>query len=410
MRIILSIFLCLLGPCASAQMLQSIVNGGVVSCGSYSDNFARANGGLGANWVNPPSADGNLTIISDNVFAAVPGTGGHNYEYYAGGCFGSNQFSTYTIVGSAGGFAGSQFSLGYVRATTSSPNYYNSGIDAGSTQMGIHNGSGYTDFYTGAAGTTWSVGDVFTLVVAGTAPTFFWMQKNGSTTDGPIDNTFNYTGGGAGVGIIDSNVSPTVGLGSWSGGTEPNFNPASSGNFTGANSPWLGVDWWFPIGLSGDAGGWKLSSNAAVQTTTTGNWNLALRTTPFPNGFQITLGAASGSDWVGVVARLDPTGLATSTENDYAVLCNGGNVYLYARESGSWVQLGPTLGTHTLSAGDTIDIQASGTNPVLLKGFINGVQIGSTYTDTTLLYAGTYSGFTALGAPSNTVTHWVAHP
>ncbi|MFP5230131.1 MAG: hypothetical protein ACLGXA_21135 [Acidobacteriota bacterium] len=370
---------------------------------TYTDSFARADGSLGSNWTEPSSAEGGLLISSDAVIVQTPASTGHQFEIYSAGTFGVNQFTKFTIEGSAG--TSPSYSLGYVRATATGADYYNDAINSNSQQLGVHTSSGYADFYTSGQAPTYAVGDTHELDVAGTGPTFFWMKRNGTIIDGAVDNTYNFNTGIPGLGFIDQNAAPTLAANNWEGGTLPAFSTTPTDDFQRADDGWLGVNWWFSF-YSGYAAGYVLTGNAAVQAAaTSGAWDLACWTTPLTvnQSSKITIGGSGSGDWIGVFVRYDPT--QGASDNYYSVLINNGEVFLYVRQNGNFSQLSD-LGPHTVSPGDTLELDATGTNPVVLTVKINGSQIGTTYNDTTYLIAGTYAGFQSYGSTSNKVTGW----
>ncbi|HEV2133805.1 MAG TPA: chitobiase/beta-hexosaminidase C-terminal domain-containing protein [Terracidiphilus sp.] len=390
---------------------------------SFADNFARANGSLGSNWTQPAVANGGLQIISNDVFVNTLGLtapNNHEFELYTGGTLGQNQWSSFTITGL--GTPPNHWPMIILRAANGSNNYYNDAIGTDGTQLGIHNSSGYTDFYPSAGGggystytTTYAVGDTHEMDVAGTNPTFIWMRKNGVTTDSYADNTYNYTGGTAGIGIIDaSTMTPVDSVTNWQGGTLPGFSATPADNFHRADSGWLGDNWWFPTLADGSGhkygntfvlSGNSVHASAANFAAPNVGGGLALWTTPYSGNERsaITISTQASGDWIGPVVRDNLAGYWT--DSYYLAIAFGGSILVYARSAGGFVQL-VNLGSYTLSSGDVLELDASGTSPVSLTVKINGTTFG-TYSDSTYKYTGTYEGFANSGNNTATViTAW----
>ena len=70
---------------------------------SASDDFQRANGALGANWLQDPWW-GNGTAIADNAVVATLGNGGA--YYWQADVFGADQYSQITLTGAIGDWSG----------------------------------------------------------------------------------------------------------------------------------------------------------------------------------------------------------------------------------------------------------------------------------------------------------------
>jgi len=366
---------------------------------TYSDNFARANGTLGANWTEPGGAAAGLQIINDLVYAAtVPVI--HAFEIYTAGTFNNNQWSSFQME-SAGNTSSAAGAI--VRATTSSTNFYNDGISTGQTTYRLGNQPG-VDFCEVSLLSNYAVGDTHELDVAGSGPVFFWSRHNGTVDATCYDNTFNYTGGAPGLGIAaDQNSSPTIADGAWQGGSLPSFNSTPSDNFTRANAGWLGVNWWFlPANSTNSINSFfVLNSNAAALSLPNGT-GIAMWTTPFTTNHSsaITVGSQS-SGWVGAVARLTPGANGAGTYY-LALATPNGTIDLFAY-NGSWQVL--STGTYGGPV-NTIELDATGTSSVLLTIKINGTQF-SAYSDSTYHFTGTYAGFGISGTGiSSRITGW----
>jgi hypothetical protein len=79
------------------------------------------------------------------------------------------------------------------------------------------------------------------------------------------------------------------------------------------------------------------------------------------------------------------------------------NVWLFAWNNG-WQELS-NLGAYSGTV-STIELDATGSGPVLLTVKVNGTQFGSTYSDSTYKFSGTYAGFNLSGSANTNVTGW----
>jgi len=343
-----------------------------------------------------------LQIIGNEVYAATAPVV-HALEIYTGGTFGNNQWSSFVVKNiPSGGNASAQAAL--VRGTVST-NYYNDAVP-NPTLGGIYrigNAPG-NDFCAVTPSGTYSPGDRHELDVAGTGPVFFWSKRNGVVDATCIDTTYNLIGGNAGVGIAsDGNATPTLALGSWQGGTLPNLSTTRSDNFQRANDGWLGVNWWFPEAGSAFNSYFVLNNNAATPTQP-GGTGAAFWTTPFNvnQSSVITIGNIASNDWLAAAVRYTPT--TTGNDQFYLALVDNNDVELFAYTSNQWKLLS-NLGTYSGTI-STIELDATGSSPVTLMVKVNGVQFGSTFSDSTYMFTGTYAGFANYGTTSSTITGW----
>jgi Chitobiase/beta-hexosaminidase C-terminal domain len=368
---------------------------------TYSDNFLRADGSLGANWNEPGGAAAGLQIISNLVYpASAPVI--HAFDIYTAGTFSNNQWSSF-VVASNGSSSAAQGTI--VRASTSSTNFYNDGVAVGQTAYRLGNQPGVDFCYAYLVG-TYSIGDRHELDVAGSGPVFFWSKRNGTVDATCYDNTYNYTSGTPGLGMAgDSNSSPTIADGAWQGGSLPDFSNTPSDNFARANAGWLGVNWWFlPVSPQNSITSYfTLTSNAAALSMPSGT-GIAIWTTPFNmnHSSAISIGTLQSSGWVGAVTRLTPGANGAATY--YVALAEAnGTIDLFAFNNGTW---GLLSSSSYGSAINTLELDATGSSPVSLVIKVNGAQFG-TYSDSTYKFTGTYAGFGISGTgASSTITGW----
>lgn len=404
----LLLLLAILAGCARGQMLTVIMGGTSAPLGPLGptlvfDDFVRADGALGANWTNFPGSDC-APAIATHVVMASAGSCGHSMAYYSAASFANNHFTSFVMTHNVPG-APQSLTSPAVRATGS--NLYND-VYSGtlSWHIGVIQGSTPHDFAYGTSNVTPVDGDTVELDVAGNDPVFIWSRVNGVINVGTSDSTYKLSGGAPGLGLVETATSPVAKFGAWTGGDLPAFSGTSSDNFTRADSGWLGVNWWFP--WHDDEGtGWVLSSNAAsVAAAGKQRWDVAAWTTPLNanHSSKITVGNLAAGDWLGPIARYTP-GNDASTDNFYMAVDYSGTLTLYARVAGGWNAL--TTYSYTAAPGDTVELIATGVNPVLLTVKVNGSTIINAFSDGTYHIAGQYAGFASLGTSTATkVTNW----
>jgi len=365
----------------------------------YSDNFARSDGSLGANWAVPAGAGAGLQLINDLVYAAVTPVI-HAFEIYTAGTFNNNQWTSFQM-NSAGDTSSAAAAI--VRATTSSSNFYNDGVYTNQTiyRLGNAPGADFCDVYLLSH---YTVGDTHELDVAGTSPVFFWSKHNGIVDATCIDKTFNYNGGSPGLGMAsDQNSTPTIADGSWQGGSLPSFSGTPSDNFTRANAGWLGVNWWFLPSYNNSMSSYFVLNNNAATLSIPNGTGIAMWTTPFNSNHSsaITIGSLTTA-WVGSVARMSPGANGAATFY-LALATQNGTIDLFAFNNGNWQLL--TAGNYSGPI-NTLELDASGVSPVVLTVKINGTQF-TTFTDSTYRYTGLYAGFGIAGqGTSSRITGW----
>lgn len=421
MRILASLTIsCLLAMPAIPQRATFVAqNVASSSFATYTDNFTRANGSLGANWTTPSSNSTALTIVSDQVEAAITPPGLHNAEGYTAGTFSNNQWTKNTINNNGGTTA---LQSNFVRVNTGAGTFYNDAVGPGVTsyQIGIETS---TDFCGVAA--TWgtvAVGDTFELDVADTgvlnAPEFFWLHwtHSGVTKNvaSCVDTATHHLNGVPGLGTVETGSTPNAFLGTWSGGSLPALSGSGYvDNFTRANSYWLGVNWWpLETGGSGTSmtGQMQITSNAAVLNATS-TFGGEVWTTPYASQTQnctVTFGVIQASDFAGCIVRYSmPTmGVGNATTNSFYLAWIEGNgaTTLYEYQNGSFNSLS-SLGTCGGGSITSLKLSASGSSPVALSVFINGTQCGSTFNDSTYKLSGTYGGIFLNGSNTTTITN-----
>lgn len=363
---------------------------------SYSDDFLRADGPMGTNWTQIVGSVC-APVIKDHWIVAGVGVGcdNHPMAVYTAGIYANNQWTS-TVVGN-GSLIATDYQTLVVRSSGQSTynDAYSYGLPA--YYIGVVNPTAFD--FSGAAGRIAPVPtDTIELDVAGTGPVFFWSKLNGVFNAPGLDTTFNYIGGYPGLGVVEDDSSQIAQSGEWRGGSLPSFSTVANDSFQRSDDGWLGVNWWF-----NSQPGWKLSGNKAIPIAS-GTWNIACWTTPLgpDHSSRITVGGVLNSDWLGAVTRYTPT-LASNPDNYYMAALNVGDLKLYARVAGEWNLL--ATWPWTWAAGDTLELDAAGTDTVTLTVKKNG-SVFQIFSDATYHIAGTYAGFTFLGSPTMTVMNW----
>lgn len=152
---------------------------------NFSDNFNRADGGLGANWTNV--AGGSAAQILSNRFAAINSGYAENTNAYTGtACDSINQYVKATLVFFSGGFSYAEFGF---RITDSSSPMYGVFFWLDEDQITIATkttpaDTGYTSF--GSAATTIADGQTWGITLSGTGNDLTvrgWLNPTNNTPD-----------------------------------------------------------------------------------------------------------------------------------------------------------------------------------------------------------------------------------
>src|SRR5439155_11542233 len=174
-----------------------------------SDNFNRADGGLGANWTKPPASQNNLVIVNNQVGVDVEQS--HNYAFWSADSFSGEQFSQVAMV-NIGSFSGV-----IVRAKAGVDEFYLGFVGSDHTySIYVRTASGYTDLADGFT-ETWSPGDIVGLEASGSGPVNLTLLKNGIPVLTYTDSTYNITGGSPGIGMFSPSGS-NLRVDNWEGG------------------------------------------------------------------------------------------------------------------------------------------------------------------------------------------------
>ncbi len=213
-----------------------------------SDDFNRANGPVGTNWVYPIASETVFLVTNDTVTPAAPDH--HTEACWTSNHFNNNQYSQIKVT-TIGPFTGV-----ILRADTNQDLFYMGFVFAPNdyriyARYGAAPGYPYTELATGSA-VTWQVGDTLKLTASGTNdPVTITMYQNGTpvliwrsmvgTDPVPVKS-----GGSPGI-CIYSPTGDNLTLDDWQGGnlnpdTTPPSVPANL-TATAANSSDIALSW-----------------------------------------------------------------------------------------------------------------------------------------------------------------------
>ena len=158
-----------------------------------SDDFNRADGGLGANWTEPLASQNNLVIVNNQVTPDIEDS--HNYAFWSADSFSQDQYSQVRIstVGPWNGvIARAQVGIDrFYMAFVFGPNDY---------RIYLRKDGLYYSLTTGST-ETWVPGDIIRLEAAGLNPVQLTLLRNGNPVLTYTDTTENLVGGSPGIGI-----------------------------------------------------------------------------------------------------------------------------------------------------------------------------------------------------------------
>jgi hypothetical protein len=174
-----------------------------------SDDFNRADGGLGANWTKPPASQNNLVIVNNQVGVDVEDT--HNYAFWSADSFSQDQYSQ-VRMSNMGPWPGV-----IARAQSAIDRFYLALVfGANDYRIYLRKDGNYILLSTGNT-ETWMAGDIVGLEAAGLNPVQLTLLRNGNPVLTYTDATENLVGGSPGIGIY----SPSglhLAIDDWEGG------------------------------------------------------------------------------------------------------------------------------------------------------------------------------------------------
>jgi chitodextrinase len=182
-----------------------------------SDNFNRADGGLGVTWAKPvPASEQTLVIVSNQVTPDIENN--HCYAYWIANTFSQDQYSQVQIsnVGPWNGMI--------ARAQPGIDRFYMAFVfGANDYRLYLRKDGLYYSLNTGST-ETWVAGDIIRLEALGLNPVQLRLLRNGNSVLTYTDSAENLVGGSPGIGIY----SPTgahLAIDNWEGGNLGTMGP-----------------------------------------------------------------------------------------------------------------------------------------------------------------------------------------
>jgi chitodextrinase len=173
------------------------------------DDFNRADGGLGANWTEPLASQNNLVIVNNQVTPDIEHS--HNYAFWSADSFSQDQYSQVRIstVGPWNGvIARAQVLIDrFYMAFVVGPNDY---------RIYLRKDGLYYSLTTGST-ETWVAGDIIGLEAAGLNAVQLTLLRNGNPVLTYTDTTENLVGGSPGIGIYSPSGNHLA-IDDWEGG------------------------------------------------------------------------------------------------------------------------------------------------------------------------------------------------
>ncbi len=175
-----------------------------------SDNFNRANGGLGVNWAKPvPASEQTLVIVNNQVTPDIENA--HCYAYWTRDTFSQDQYSQVRMsnVGAWNGVI--------ARAQSAIDRFYIAFVfGTNDYRIYLRKNGLYFSLITGTT-ETWLAGDIIGLEAAGFNPVQLTLLRNGNPVLTYTDTTENLVGGSPGIGIF-SPPGDHLAIDDWEGG------------------------------------------------------------------------------------------------------------------------------------------------------------------------------------------------
>ncbi len=175
-----------------------------------SDDFNRADGGLGLNWAKPvPASEQTLVIVNNQVTPDIDDA--HCYAYWTSDTFSEDQYSQVQIsnVGPWNGVI--------VRAQPSIDRFYMAFvIGPNDYRLYLRKDGLYYSLSTGST-ETWVPGDIIGLEAVGLNPVQLTLLRNGNPVLTYTDTTENLVGGSPGIGIYSPSTDHLA-IDNWEGG------------------------------------------------------------------------------------------------------------------------------------------------------------------------------------------------
>jgi chitodextrinase len=197
-------------PAQNLSQYSGVANTTTLAGIAASDNFNRANGGLGVNWAKPvPASEQTLGIVNNQVTPDIEDA--HCYAYWTRDTFSQDEYSQVRMsnVGPWNGVI--------ARAQSAIDRFYMAFVfGTNDYRIYLRKDGLYYSLKTGNT-ETWVAGDIIGLEAAGFNPVQLTLLRNGNPVLTYTDTTENLVGGSPGIGIF-SPSGDHLAIDDWEGG------------------------------------------------------------------------------------------------------------------------------------------------------------------------------------------------
>ena len=197
-------------PAQNLSQYSGVASATTLAGIAASDNFNRANGGLGVNWAKPvPASEQTLGIVNNQVTPDIEDA--HCYAYWTRDTFSQDEYSQVRMsnVGPWNGVI--------ARAQSAIDRFYMAFVfGTNDYRIYLRKDGLYYSLKTGNT-ETWVAGDIIGLEAAGFNPVQLTLLRNGNPVLTYTDTTENLVGGSPGIGIF-SPSGDHLAIDDWEGG------------------------------------------------------------------------------------------------------------------------------------------------------------------------------------------------
>ena len=197
-------------PAQNLSQYSGVASATTLAGIAASDNFNRADGGLGVNWAKPvPASEQTLVIVNNEVTPDIENA--HCYAYWTRDMFSQDQYSQVRIsdLGPWNGVI--------VRAQSIIDRFYLAVVfGASDYRIYLRKDGLYYSLSTGNT-ETWVPGDIIRLEAAGLNPVQLRLLRNGNPVLTYTDATENLVGGSPGIGVYSPSGDHRA-INDWEGG------------------------------------------------------------------------------------------------------------------------------------------------------------------------------------------------
>lgn len=383
----------------------------IASSCSITDNFARADGTLGANWTTNatdiPAAGTTLKISSQTVVTAANDQ--HAFAIYTNSpcVISSNQFAECSLVNVVAS-PGNGWNGGCVLRCAPGTDKFFLGFVFNSQEFAfdVRTAGAFPDYPSAVpkyGAITWSSGDTNRMEVYDGDPARLYMLRNGVLIASTVMVGYGITSGNPGIGLYNPS-GKSLADDNWRGGTATAYQSSAltGDNFTRADALTLGGDWvnysafgstvqWFGLLISGNKA--KAIANASANQVALCIANLTTH-----HYASITLPAINSGGIIGVIAGSD-FNVWYELVIAAPLPSTSGTVYYH---SGGQTYVSVSGVTATWAQGDTVRVEVTanaGNDTLVVKQ--NGTT-RATISDTGHKTGGTHGGMDIYGSDGTT--------